>query len=170
MRRDLRGEPQDVPADLRPLGALRTLPAIAMTVIAVGACRSQPAPQPITVADGAAVFREGCDGGVCWTEGRDENGRLLSRHEHTAEGSTTWVYEPPGTLQRIHEVRVLRAADPRRLWVRNTWVGGVGHPDRRETYVWDEGVTTIVVHVEEGVLGERRWRAIGDETRPRDVK
>src|SRR4051812_39423999 len=96
MRRDLRGEPQDAPADRRPLSALRTLPAIAMTVIAVGACRSQPTPQPIAAADGEAVFREGCDGAVCWTEGRDENGRLLSRHGDTAEGSTTWVYEPPG--------------------------------------------------------------------------
>src|SRR4051812_25094406 len=34
---------------------------------------TQPTPQPIVAADGKAVFREGCDGGVCWTEGRDEN-------------------------------------------------------------------------------------------------
>lgn len=99
MRRLLSGQLEDLSADLRPVGAFRTLPAIAVA-IALGGCRAQVAPQPSVAGEDGSVFREGCDTGLCWSEGRDASGRLLNRREETAQGSTAWVYDPPGTLAR----------------------------------------------------------------------
>jgi hypothetical protein len=149
----------------------RTLQATAVALLAAAACQVKQAPRLVVAAEDGSKFFESCDAGSCETEGRDSEGRLLSRESSAPDGSrSTWVYDPPGVLERFEQLRALQKRPHRRTWIQTVWIGKLGGMDRRETFIWDETAPTVEVLVEEGSFGANSWAVVKREQRLRDVQ